>query len=78
MCAVTVPCFDSHFRSLSVRLGARAGAFRRWGVGADGRMWAWAQVLASLSIVTNSLLVGVTSYGLYFYFPEMSIVESLW
>ena len=41
-------------------------------------MWAWAQVLASLSIVTNSLLVGVTSYGFYFYFPEMSIVESLW
>jgi hypothetical protein len=36
------------------------------------------QILATLSIITNSLLVGVTSYGLYFYFPDMSIVESLW
>lgn len=36
------------------------------------------QILATLSIVTNSLLVGFTSYGLYFYFPDMSIVESLW
>jgi hypothetical protein len=36
------------------------------------------QILATLSILTNSALVGVTSYGLYFYFPDMTIVESLW
>ena len=36
------------------------------------------QVLSTLSILTNSALVGVTSYGLYFYFPNMSIVESMW
>ena len=39
---------------------------------------ACSQVLATLSILTNSALVGVTSYGLYFYFPDMTIVESLW
>lgn len=36
------------------------------------------ELLATLSIVTNSSLLGVTGYGLYFYFPDMSIVESLW
>jgi len=36
------------------------------------------EVLATLSILTNSALIGITSYGLYFYFPEMTIVESLW
>lgn len=36
------------------------------------------EILATLSILTNSALVGVTSYGLYFYFPDMTIVESLW
>ena len=36
------------------------------------------ELLATLSIVSNSSLLGVTGYGLYFYFPDMSIVESLW
>ena len=36
------------------------------------------QIFSTLSIVTNSAILGVTSYGLYFYFPDMSLVESLW
>jgi hypothetical protein len=36
------------------------------------------QLMATLSILTNSGILGVTSYGLYFYFPSMTIVESLW
>ena len=74
VCAVTVPTFfDPYPCSLPVRLGARVGALVRWANDCP-----YAQILATLSIITNSLLVGVTSYGLYFYFPEMSIVESLW
>jgi hypothetical protein len=34
--------------------------------------------LAILGILTNSLLVGLTSHTLYFYLPGISEVERLW
>ncbi len=35
-------------------------------------------VLATLAILTNSLLVGLTSHSLYFYLPDLTEVERLW
>ena len=42
---------------------------------------AWQGVInaiATLSILTNSLLVGLTSHTLYFYLPNLTEVERLW
>mmetsp|Transcript_3150 Transcript_3150/g.6350 ORF Transcript_3150/g.6350 Transcript_3150/m.6350 type:complete len:696 (+) Transcript_3150:110-2197(+) len=36
------------------------------------------EVFATMSIITNSSICGITSYGLYFYFPEMTLTEGLW
>jgi hypothetical protein len=35
-------------------------------------------VLATLAILTNSLLVGLTSHTLYFYLPDLTNVQRLW
>jgi hypothetical protein len=35
-------------------------------------------ILATCSILTNCALVGFTSHGLYFYFPDMTPVERVW
>mmetsp|Transcript_27080 Transcript_27080/g.42355 ORF Transcript_27080/g.42355 Transcript_27080/m.42355 type:complete len:329 (+) Transcript_27080:253-1239(+) len=34
--------------------------------------------LSLLAIITNSCLMGFTSHGLYFYFPNMDMVQALW
>jgi len=42
---------------------------------------AWQYVLdaiATLAIITNSLIIGLTSHSLYFYFPEMTMVQRYW
>jgi hypothetical protein len=35
-------------------------------------------VIATLAILTNSLLVGLTSHSLFFYLPELTEVQRLW
>jgi hypothetical protein len=35
-------------------------------------------IIATCSILTNCALVGFTSHGLYFYFPNMTAVERVW
>ncbi len=35
-------------------------------------------IIATLAILTNSLLVGLTSHTLYFYLPNLTEVERLW
>mmetsp|Transcript_12338 Transcript_12338/g.29538 ORF Transcript_12338/g.29538 Transcript_12338/m.29538 type:complete len:695 (-) Transcript_12338:94-2178(-) len=36
------------------------------------------EMFATMSIITNSTFCGITSYGLYFYFPSMNLTQALW
>jgi hypothetical protein len=42
---------------------------------------AWQSVIdliSSLSVVSNSLLIGVTSHSLYFFYPHMTMLQRIW
>ena len=36
------------------------------------------EIISTLSIITNSAMIGITGYGFYFYFPDMNPVDCLW
>merc|ERR1712216_786928 len=35
-------------------------------------------IITTMSVITNAFIIGFTSHGLYFYFPEMDSVERVW
>jgi hypothetical protein len=35
-------------------------------------------VITTMSVLTNAFIIGFTSHGLYFYFPDMDGVERVW
>uniref|UniRef100_A0A6T8LEY3 Anoctamin transmembrane domain-containing protein n=1 Tax=Hemiselmis andersenii TaxID=464988 RepID=A0A6T8LEY3_HEMAN len=42
---------------------------------------AWQSVMdivATASVITNSLIIGITSHSCYFYFPEMTMLQRIW
>mmetsp|Transcript_45788 Transcript_45788/g.110217 ORF Transcript_45788/g.110217 Transcript_45788/m.110217 type:complete len:693 (+) Transcript_45788:62-2140(+) len=36
------------------------------------------EILATLAIISNSLLIGLTSHGLYFYIPDLTQIDRIW